>query len=97
MTNDSGARELVPGLDPTAFVRAPRYVDKGTNLTIGARTSVNMGLTAPDVASTSIGAGPSHLRIAARADVPLGSMARSREEFARLFDADATASVRAAV
>ncbi len=52
----AAARVLVPGLDPTAFVRAPLYVDYGTNLTIGPRTFVNMGLTALDVAAITIGA-----------------------------------------
>ncbi|WP_062516534.1 sugar O-acetyltransferase [Demequina gelatinilytica] len=50
------ARELMPGADPTAFVRAPVYVDYGTNIRIGARTLVNMGLTALDVATITIGA-----------------------------------------
>ncbi len=46
----------MPGADPTAFVRAPVYVDYGTNIRIGARTLVNMGLTALDVATITIGA-----------------------------------------
>lgn len=50
------ARELFGALDETAFVRAPVHVDYGTNITIGARTFVNMGLTALDVAEIRIGA-----------------------------------------
>ncbi|MCC2307956.1 sugar O-acetyltransferase [Cellulomonas chengniuliangii] len=50
------ARELFGSLDETAFVRAPVYVDYGSQITIGPRTFVNMGLTALDVAPISIGA-----------------------------------------
>ncbi|MCR8945142.1 sugar O-acetyltransferase [Streptomyces sp. OUCMDZ-4982] len=50
------ARELLGTLDETSFVRAPLHVDYGTNLHIGPRTTVNMGLTALDVAPVTIGA-----------------------------------------
>lgn len=50
------ARELFGSLDETAFVRAPVHVDYGSRITIGARTFVNMNLTALDVAEIRIGA-----------------------------------------
>ncbi|WP_345216471.1 sugar O-acetyltransferase [Georgenia halophila] len=50
------ARGLFGSLDTTAFVRAPVYVDYGSNVTIGARTFINYGLTAADVATITIGA-----------------------------------------
>lgn len=50
------ARELFGNLDETAFVRAPVYVDYGSHITVGARTFVNAGLTALDVAPITIGA-----------------------------------------
>jgi len=55
-SSQSVARELFGSLDETAFVRAPVYVDYGSQITIGPRTFVNMGLTALDVAPISIGA-----------------------------------------
>ncbi|MCC2318476.1 sugar O-acetyltransferase [Cellulomonas chengniuliangii] len=55
-SSQSAARELFGSLDETAFVRAPVYVDYGSQITIGPRTFVNMGLTALDVAPISIGA-----------------------------------------
>lgn len=50
------ARELFGDMDETAFVRAPVHVDYGSRITIGARTFINMGLTALDVAEIRIGA-----------------------------------------
>ncbi len=55
-SSQSVARELFGSLDETAFVRAPVYVDYGSQITIGPRTFINMGLTALDVAPISIGA-----------------------------------------
>lgn len=49
-------REAVPRAHPTATVRPPLWVDYGENLSIGARTFINYGLTALDVAPISIGA-----------------------------------------
>jgi maltose O-acetyltransferase len=54
-----GAREilagLLGGLGEETFVRAPIYVDYGEHLSIGARTFVNFGLVALDVAPIAIG------------------------------------------
>jgi maltose O-acetyltransferase len=54
-----GAREilaaLLGGLGEETWVRAPIYVDYGEHLTIGARTFVNFGLVALDVAPIAIG------------------------------------------
>jgi maltose O-acetyltransferase len=50
------ARELFGGLGEGAFVRAPVHVDYGDRVFIGARTFINMGLTALDVAPIRIGA-----------------------------------------
>lgn len=47
--------ELLGGLGEEAWVRAPIYVDYGEHLTIGARTFVNFGLVALDVAPIGIG------------------------------------------
>ncbi|MGV9992866.1 sugar O-acetyltransferase [Streptomyces sp. NPDC003374] len=47
--------ELLGFLGEEAHVRPPLYVDYGGNLTIGARTFVNYGLTALDVAAITIG------------------------------------------
>jgi maltose O-acetyltransferase len=47
--------ELLGGLGEDAWVRAPVYVDYGEHLTIGARTFVNFGLVALDVAPIAIG------------------------------------------
>ncbi|MFF9283441.1 sugar O-acetyltransferase [Streptomyces griseosporeus] len=47
--------ELLGGLGAEAHVRPPLYVDYGSNITVGARTFVNYGLTALDVAAISIG------------------------------------------
>lgn len=47
--------ELLGGLGKEAHVRPPLYVDYGGNLTVGARTFVNYGLTALDVAAIVIG------------------------------------------
>ncbi|MFF9274886.1 sugar O-acetyltransferase [Streptomyces griseosporeus] len=47
--------ELLGGLGAEAHVRPPLYVDYGSNITVGARTFVNFGLTALDVAAISIG------------------------------------------
>lgn len=49
-------QRLVDSLGHDAVVRAPLYVDFGTNLTIGPRTFVNFGLVALDVATITIGA-----------------------------------------
>jgi maltose O-acetyltransferase len=46
---------LLGGLGEEASVRAPIYVDYGEHLTIGARTFVNFGLVALDVAPIAIG------------------------------------------
>ena len=47
--------ELLGGLGEDTWVRAPIYVDYGEHLTIGARTFVNFGLVALDVAPITIG------------------------------------------
>jgi maltose O-acetyltransferase len=47
--------ELLGGLGEDTWVRAPLYVDYGEHLTIGARTFVNFGLVALDVAPITIG------------------------------------------
>ncbi|MFE2265455.1 sugar O-acetyltransferase [Streptomyces griseosporeus] len=47
--------ELLGGLGEEAHVRPPLYVDYGSNITVGARTFVNYGLTALDVAAVVIG------------------------------------------
>ncbi len=47
--------ELFASVGEEVNVRAPVYVDYGTNITIGARTFINMGLTALDVADIVIG------------------------------------------
>jgi maltose O-acetyltransferase len=47
--------ELLGGLGNDTWVRAPLYVDYGEHLTIGARTFVNFGLVALDVAPIAIG------------------------------------------
>src|ERR1700753_2144646 len=46
---------LLGGLGEETVVRAPIYVDYGEPLTIGARTFVNFGLVALDVAPIAIG------------------------------------------
>jgi maltose O-acetyltransferase len=46
---------LLGGLGAETMVRAPIYVDYGEHLTIGARTFVNFGLVALDVAPITIG------------------------------------------
>lgn len=48
--------ELLGGLGDGAQVRAPLFVDYGTNIVIGDRTFVNYNLTALDVAPIAIGA-----------------------------------------
>jgi maltose O-acetyltransferase len=47
--------QLLGGLGEETWVRAPLYVDYGEHLTIGARTFVNFGLVALDVAPIAIG------------------------------------------
>ncbi|MBF4619254.1 sugar O-acetyltransferase [Clavibacter sp. VKM Ac-2873] len=47
--------ELLGALGPDAVVRPPLLVDYGENIRIGARTFVNGGLTALDVAAITIG------------------------------------------
>ncbi|HEY4928148.1 MAG TPA: sugar O-acetyltransferase [Acidimicrobiales bacterium] len=47
--------ELLGGIGPDSEVRAPLYCDYGTYLRIGARTFVNFGLVALDVAPIIIG------------------------------------------
>jgi maltose O-acetyltransferase len=47
--------DLLGGLGEETQVRAPIYVDYGAHLTIGARTFVNFGLVALDVAPIAIG------------------------------------------
>jgi maltose O-acetyltransferase len=46
---------LLGGVGAETVVRAPIYVDYGEHLTIGARTFVNFGLVALDVAPIAIG------------------------------------------
>lgn len=48
-------RDLLGGLGVDAIVRAPIQVDYGYNITIGARTFINFGLTALDVVPITIG------------------------------------------
>ncbi|MCC3764232.1 sugar O-acetyltransferase [Glycomyces sp. TRM65418] len=48
--------ELLGELGDDVFIRPPLYVDYGSNIRIGDRTSVNYGLTALDVAPIVIGA-----------------------------------------
>lgn len=54
---DAGAllAELIGGLGEGVEVRPPLFVDYGANITIGARTFVNYGLTALDVTPITIG------------------------------------------
>jgi maltose O-acetyltransferase len=47
--------ELLGALGPDSEIRPPLYVDYGYQLRIGARTFVNFGLTALDVAAITIG------------------------------------------
>jgi maltose O-acetyltransferase len=47
--------KLLGGVGAETVVRAPIYVDYGEHLTIGARTFVNFGLVALDVAPIAIG------------------------------------------
>ena len=47
--------KLLGGVGAETTVRAPIYVDYGDHLTIGARTFVNFGLVALDVAPITIG------------------------------------------
>ena len=44
------ARELFGGFGETAYVRPPVYLDYGSHITVGARTFINAGFTALDVA-----------------------------------------------
>lgn len=57
--DDAGARavltELLGSLGEGAFIKPPLAVDYGENLHVGARTFVNSGLTALDVATITIG------------------------------------------
>jgi maltose O-acetyltransferase len=48
-------RELFGSVGEGTFVRAPVQVDYGSRVTVGARTFINMNLTALDVAEISIG------------------------------------------
>jgi maltose O-acetyltransferase len=48
-------RELLGGIGEDTTVRAPLYVDYGTQLTLGDRVFVNYGLTALDCAPITIG------------------------------------------
>jgi maltose O-acetyltransferase len=50
------ARELFGGFGEAAYVRPPVYLDYGSHITVGARTFINAGFTALDVARISIGA-----------------------------------------
>ncbi len=47
--------ELLGDLGEDTFIRAPLYVDYGLNIRVGARTFVNFGLVALDVAGITIG------------------------------------------
>lgn len=49
------ARELLGHLGADAHIRAPVWVDYGSNVRIGARTFVNYNLTALDVATITVG------------------------------------------
>lgn len=59
VADDPGARgvleELLGGLGDGADVRPPLFVDYGWRISIGARSFVNIGLTALDVAPITIG------------------------------------------
>ncbi|GAA4722278.1 sugar O-acetyltransferase [Isoptericola chiayiensis] len=59
LDDPAGARavlaELVGHLGEGAEVRPPLYVDLGSRISLGARTFVNFGLTALDVAPITIG------------------------------------------
>ncbi|MGP1615255.1 MAG: sugar O-acetyltransferase [Pollutimonas bauzanensis] len=46
---------LLGAIAPDAQVRPPLYVDYGSHITIGARTFINYGLVALDVAAIAIG------------------------------------------
>lgn len=48
--------QLIPNLHPTAEIRAPLYVDYGTNITVGPGTFLNFGCVLLDVAPITIGA-----------------------------------------
>jgi len=48
-------RDLLGSVGAEAFLRAPLYLDYGSNIHIGARTFVNNGLTTADVAEIRIG------------------------------------------
>lgn len=48
-------RELFGSVGEGTHVRAPVHVDYGTRISVGARTFINMGLTALDVAPIVIG------------------------------------------
>lgn len=58
-SDDAGARtilaELLGSLGEGAFIKPPLAVDYGENIHVGARTFVNSGLTALDVARITIG------------------------------------------
>jgi maltose O-acetyltransferase len=54
--SQDAARALFGELGEGAFVRAPVHVDYGNQVFVGARTFINMGLTALDVAPIRIGA-----------------------------------------
>ncbi|MGB3411724.1 MAG: sugar O-acetyltransferase [Microthrixaceae bacterium] len=47
--------ELLGGLGADSEIRAPLQCDYGSNITVGARTFINFGLVALDVASITIG------------------------------------------
>lgn len=48
-------QQLLGAVGPDVLIKPPLYVDYGSNITIGAGTFANYGLTALDVASISIG------------------------------------------
>lgn len=48
-------RELLGSVGEDVEIKAPLYVDYGTYISIGARTFINYGLTALDVAPITIG------------------------------------------
>src|SRR6476619_5710804 len=50
------ARQLFGSFGEAAYVRPPVYLDYGSHITVGARTFINAGFTALDVAQISIGA-----------------------------------------
>jgi len=59
-------RDLLGAVGEGSHVRAPIYVDYGSNLTIGECTFINYSLTALDVVSSSVG---SHCQVGPNAQL----------------------------